>query len=121
VAVEVGNKFAGTACAGFARKIVIVYAQVGTQGAQLVVVFCFCIRDLVFRQRGNDPIAWEHRTPFHDRCRGHAIHPNERGKALGLNMIAFLSGQFIGLILGGILAYFNWRYVFLELNKINNR
>ncbi|HMK15436.1 MAG TPA: MFS transporter, partial [Methanomicrobiales archaeon] len=42
-----------------------------------------------------------------------AFPPNERGKALGLNMIAFLSGQFIGLILGGILAYFNWRYVFL--------
>ena len=38
---------------------------------------------------------------------------DERGKALGLNQIAFLSGQFIGLILGGILAYYNWRYVFL--------
>jgi len=42
-----------------------------------------------------------------------AFPPNERGKALGLNMIAFLSGQFMGLILGGILAFFNWRYVFL--------
>jgi MFS family permease len=42
-----------------------------------------------------------------------AFPPNERGKALGLNMIAFLSGQFIGLILGGILSFFNWRYVFL--------
>jgi EmrB/QacA subfamily drug resistance transporter len=42
-----------------------------------------------------------------------AFPPNERGKALGLNMMAFLSGQFIGLILGGILAFFNWRYVFL--------
>ena len=42
-----------------------------------------------------------------------AFPPNERGKALGLNQIAFLSGQFIGLILGGILAFFNWRYVFL--------
>ncbi|MGA2934892.1 MAG: MFS transporter [Methanomicrobiales archaeon] len=42
-----------------------------------------------------------------------AFPPNERGKALGLNMIAFLSGQFTGLILGGILAFFNWRYVFL--------
>lgn len=37
----------------------------------------------------------------------------ERGKALGLNMVAFLSGQFIGLILGGILAFYHWRYVFL--------
>jgi MFS family permease len=42
-----------------------------------------------------------------------AFPANERGKALGLNMIAFLSGQFTGLILGGILAFFNWRYVFL--------
>jgi MFS family permease len=42
-----------------------------------------------------------------------AFPPGERGKALGLNMIAFLSGQFIGLILGGVLAYYNWRYVFL--------
>ena len=42
-----------------------------------------------------------------------AFPPNERGKALGLNQIAFLSGQFIGLILGGILAFYNWRYVFL--------
>ena len=42
-----------------------------------------------------------------------AFPPNERGKALGLNMMAFLSGQFIGLILGGILAFYNWRYVFL--------
>ncbi len=42
-----------------------------------------------------------------------AFPANERGKALGLNMMAFLSGQFIGLILGGILAFYNWRYVFL--------
>lgn len=42
-----------------------------------------------------------------------AFPENERGKALGLNMVAFLSGQFIGLILGGILAFYNWRYVFL--------
>ena len=42
-----------------------------------------------------------------------AFPPDERGKALGLNTIAFLSGQFVGLILGGILAFYNWRYVFL--------
>ena len=29
---------------------------------------------------------------------------NERGKALGINMVAIMSGQFIGLILGGILS-----------------
>ncbi len=42
-----------------------------------------------------------------------AFPSNERGKALGLNMVAGMSGNFIGLILGGILAIFNWRYVFL--------
>jgi MFS family permease len=38
---------------------------------------------------------------------------NERGKALGINMVAGMSGNFLGLVLGGILAIFNWRYVFL--------
>ncbi len=42
-----------------------------------------------------------------------AFPPGERGKALGLNMVAALSGQFIGLLLGGILAIYDWRYVFL--------
>ncbi|NMB79737.1 MAG: MFS transporter [Methanomicrobiales archaeon] len=42
-----------------------------------------------------------------------AFPPGERGKALGLNMVAALSGQFIGLLLGGILAVYDWRYVFL--------
>jgi len=38
---------------------------------------------------------------------------SERGKALGINMVAVMSGQFIGLILGGILAIYDWRLVFL--------
>lgn len=42
-----------------------------------------------------------------------AFPPDERGKALGLNMVAVLSGQFIGLVLGGILAVYHWRLVFL--------
>ena len=42
-----------------------------------------------------------------------AFPPDERGTALGLNQVASLAGQFIGLIIGGILAVFNWRYVFL--------
>src|SRR6202142_3008328 len=42
-----------------------------------------------------------------------AFPASERGKALGINMVAFMSGQFIGLLLGGILATYNWRYVFL--------
>ncbi|BDZ69900.1 MFS transporter [Methanobacterium petrolearium] len=42
-----------------------------------------------------------------------AFPVSERGKALGINMVALMSGQFIGLLLGGILAVFNWRYIFL--------
>ncbi|WP_421909118.1 MFS transporter [Methanolacinia petrolearia] len=42
-----------------------------------------------------------------------AFPPDERGKALGLNKVAAIAGQFIGLIIGGLLAVFNWRYVFL--------
>ena len=39
--------------------------------------------------------------------------PNERGKAMGINSMAALAGSLLGLILGGILAAINWRYVFL--------
>jgi MFS family permease len=42
-----------------------------------------------------------------------AFPQHERGKALGLNQVAALGGSFIGLILGGILAIYNWRLVFL--------
>jgi MFS family permease len=38
---------------------------------------------------------------------------NERGKALGINQVAALVGSLGGLILGGVLAVFDWRYVFL--------
>ena len=42
-----------------------------------------------------------------------AFPPHERGMAMGINQIAFLSGQFIGLLAGGVLAAINWRAVFL--------
>ena len=42
-----------------------------------------------------------------------AFPPNERGKALGLNQVAALAGSILGLVLGGVLATFDWRYVFL--------
>ncbi len=42
-----------------------------------------------------------------------AFPSNERGKALGINTVAIMSGMFLGLILGGVLAVFDWRYVFL--------
>ena len=36
----------------------------------------------------------------------------QRGMALGVNQIAGLSGQFIGLVAGGLLAAWDWRAVF---------
>ncbi len=42
-----------------------------------------------------------------------AFPANERGKALGINQLAFLAGSLIGLILGGVLAVIDWRLVFL--------
>ncbi len=42
-----------------------------------------------------------------------AFPENERGKAMGINGIAAVSGSFIGLILGGVLAPVEWRLVFL--------
>jgi EmrB/QacA subfamily drug resistance transporter len=42
-----------------------------------------------------------------------AFPTNERGFALGLNMVAALAGSLIGLLLGGVLASVWWRAVFL--------
>jgi len=42
-----------------------------------------------------------------------AFPPNERGKALGLNQVAVLAGSILGLVIGGVLATYDWRYVFL--------
>ena len=42
-----------------------------------------------------------------------AFPSNERGKALGINIVAAIAGNFLGLVIGGVLAVFNWRYVFL--------
>lgn len=42
-----------------------------------------------------------------------AFPENERGKALGINQLSFLAGSLIGLVLGGVLAVFDWRLVFL--------
>ena len=42
-----------------------------------------------------------------------AFPANERGRALGINMTAVIAGSIIGLVLGGILALFDWRYIFL--------
>jgi MFS family permease len=42
-----------------------------------------------------------------------AFPANQRGMALGINNIVGVSGMFVGLILGGLLAPINWRLVFL--------
>ena len=42
-----------------------------------------------------------------------AFPANQRGMALGINNIVGVSGMFIGLVLGGILAPIDWRLVFL--------
>jgi MFS family permease len=42
-----------------------------------------------------------------------AFPANQRGLALGINNIVGVSGLFIGLILGGLLAPIDWRLVFL--------
>jgi len=41
-----------------------------------------------------------------------AFPARQRGMALGINQICGISGQFIGLILGGVLAAWDWRAVF---------
>jgi EmrB/QacA subfamily drug resistance transporter len=41
-----------------------------------------------------------------------AFESNERGKALGINQISFLTGQFVGLVMGGVIAPFGWSYIF---------
>ncbi len=42
-----------------------------------------------------------------------AFPPDQRGTAMGINQVAGISGQFIGLILGGLLAAVDWRLVFI--------
>jgi MFS family permease len=42
-----------------------------------------------------------------------AFPEGQRGMAMGINQAAAMSGMFIGLVLGGILAPINWRLIFL--------
>ena len=41
-----------------------------------------------------------------------AFPADQRGMALGINQVAGLAGSFIGLVLGGLLADWDWRAVF---------
>lgn len=42
-----------------------------------------------------------------------AFPADQRGLALGLNMVAAITGAFLGLVIGGILAPINWHLVFV--------
>jgi MFS family permease len=42
-----------------------------------------------------------------------AFPENQRGLALGINNVAGISGSFIGLVVGGLLAPIDWRLIFL--------
>jgi MFS family permease len=42
-----------------------------------------------------------------------AFPPSERGRAMGISGVGAVSGSFLGLILGGVLAPVQWRLVFL--------
>jgi MFS family permease len=41
-----------------------------------------------------------------------AFPGSQRGMALGVNMVAGIAGSFIGLVLGGLLAEWDWRSIF---------
>ncbi len=41
-----------------------------------------------------------------------AFPAHQRGLALGINVVAAIGGQFLGLLIGGLLADTNWRLVF---------
>jgi MFS family permease len=42
-----------------------------------------------------------------------AFPSNQRGFALGINMIAAMAGSFLGIVVGGVLAAVDWRWIFL--------
>ncbi len=42
-----------------------------------------------------------------------AFPSDQRGTAMGINQVAGISGQFLGLILGGVLSAVDWRLVFI--------
>ncbi len=42
-----------------------------------------------------------------------AFPVEERGKALGINQVSFITGSVLGLILGGLLSIYDWHMIFL--------
>src|ERR1700742_4820172 len=45
-------------------------------------------------------------------CLSAALPSNQRGMALGVNMVAAVAGSFLGLLIGGVLAEWDWRAIF---------
>src|SRR5690242_1989129 len=41
-----------------------------------------------------------------------AFPATQRGMAMGINMVAAIAGQFVGLVIGGLLADVDWRLIF---------
>lgn len=41
-----------------------------------------------------------------------AFPPQQRGMALGVNMVAAVAGSFLGLLIGGLLSEWDWRAIF---------
>src|SRR6202165_6000240 len=41
-----------------------------------------------------------------------AFPANQRGMALGVNMVAAVAGSFLGLLIGGVLSQWDWRAIF---------
>ncbi len=41
-----------------------------------------------------------------------AFPANQRGMALGVNMVAAVAGSFLGLLIGGVLSEFHWQSIF---------
>jgi MFS family permease len=41
-----------------------------------------------------------------------AFPSNQRGMALGVNMVAAVAGSFLGLLIGGLLSEFHWQAIF---------
>ena len=42
-----------------------------------------------------------------------AFPSDQRGFALGINMIAGMAGSFLGIVVGGVLAAISWRWIFI--------
>ncbi len=41
-----------------------------------------------------------------------AFPANQRGMALGVNMVAAVAGSFLGLLIGGVLSEVHWQAIF---------